>query len=431
MVPVHVKVDVPGFVGNRMQHALKARPSLWSPRYLQAETVDLVVRHGFGRRLGLVGPLEQADLGGTDLTLAIHEVLMPDIDSTATPHPYLVAMVQRGDLGAKTGRGFFKWHRATPAPTRRDQSRTRGAVAGHLDVRGRRTTRRRSTRIMSVREGTDEFDVVVVGAGILGLAVARELRHRFPSISMVVVERESDVAQHQTGHNSGVIHSGVYYTPGSLKARLCVEGSKLMYEFCEANDIVYERCGKLIVALSDAELPGLDELERRGRANQVSGLRRLRADEITQVEPGCRGVAALHCPDTGIVDYHKVSSALASGLRAQGVEIRFQTTVTSLTRHGSATRVNTSGATLGASFVVGCAGLWSDRLAVSSGAPDDPRIVPFRGAYLTLNKSSTPIVNGSGVSGTEFRIAIPGCSRHQVDQRRCRLGPDRNDGSGA
>lgn len=247
---------------------------------------------------------------------------------------------------------------------------------------------------MSVREGTDEFDVVVVGAGILGLAVARELRHRFPSISMVVVERESDVAQHQTGHNSGVIHSGVYYTPGSLKARLCVEGSKLMYEFCEANDIVYERCGKLIVALSDAELPGLDELERRGRANQVSGLRRLRADEITQVEPGCRGVAALHCPDTGIVDYHKVSSALASGLRAQGVEIRFQTTVTSLTRHGSATRVNTSGATLGASFVVGCAGLWSDRLAVSSGAPDDPRIVPFRGAYLTLNKSSTPIVNG-------------------------------------
>jgi L-2-hydroxyglutarate oxidase LhgO len=247
---------------------------------------------------------------------------------------------------------------------------------------------------MSARDSGDEFDVVIVGAGILGLAVARELRHRFPTLSMVVLEREADVAQHQTGHNSGVIHSGVYYTPGSLKAGLCVEGSKLMYQFCDENDIAYERCGKLIVALSTHELAGLDELERRGRANNVTGLRRLRAEQIAEVEPGCLGVAALHCPDTGIVDYHQVSSALARGLHEHGVDIRFNTSVTALTRQGSTTHLETSRGTLQASFVVGCAGLWSDRLAVSSGAPPDPRIIPFRGAYLTLNKSSTPIVKG-------------------------------------
>ncbi len=248
--------------------------------------------------------------------------------------------------------------------------------------------------MMSTHDTPDRFDVVVVGAGILGLAVARELRHRFPSLTMVVLERESDVAQHQTGHNSGVIHSGVYYTPGSLKARMCVEGSKLMYEFCDENSIPYERCGKLIVALSDEELAGLDELERRGRANNVSGLRRLSATEISEVEPGCLGVAALHCPDTGIVDYHKVSAAMARGLREQGVSIRFATLVTALQRRKNTTDVVTSKGTIHANFVVGCAGLWSDRLAVSSGAPEDPRIIPFRGAYLTLNKSSTPIVKG-------------------------------------
>ncbi len=240
----------------------------------------------------------------------------------------------------------------------------------------------------------DRFDVVVVGAGILGLAVARELRHRYPSLAMVVLERESDVAQHQTGHNSGVIHSGVYYTPGSLKARMCVEGSKLMYQFCDENEIAYERCGKLIVALSQREVAGLDEIERRGRANNVAGLRRLSAAEIPEVEPGCRGVAALHCPDTGIVDYHQVSAALARGLREQGVDIRFATTVTALHRRDAATEVVTNGGSVHAKFVVGCAGLWSDRLAVSAGAPADPRIVPFRGAYLTLNKSSAPVVRG-------------------------------------
>jgi L-2-hydroxyglutarate oxidase LhgO len=237
------------------------------------------------------------------------------------------------------------------------------------------------------------FDVAIVGAGILGLAVAYELKRREPGISLVLLERESDVAQHQTGHNSGVIHSGVYYAPGSMKARLCVEGSRLMYEFCDQHDVRYERCGKLIVALTEDELPRLDELERRGRANQVPGLKRLNAQEIREVEPGCLGISALHCPETGIVDYYEVARALANDLRASGADLRFGHHVRSLQRDGSITEVISDGETVRARYVVACAGLWSDRLAVSAGAPQDPRIVPFRGAYLSLAPTATPIVH--------------------------------------
>ena len=253
-----------------------------------------------------------------------------------------------------------------------------------------------------VSTGDDHFDVALVGAGILGLAVARELQRRRPNLSIVVLERERDVAQHQTGHNSGVIHSGVYYKPGSLKARLCVEGARLMYEFCDAHDIRYERCGKLIVALEPQELAGLDELERRGTANAVPGLRRLRAEEIAEVEPGCRGIAALHCPRTGIVSYTQVAQALATELRSKGVEIRFDTNVQRLERVGGSTLVHTSAATIQAGYVIGCAGLWSDRLAVAAGASPDPKIVPFRGAYLTLNRTY-----GSSVRGLVYPVPDP------------------------
>jgi L-2-hydroxyglutarate oxidase LhgO len=239
-----------------------------------------------------------------------------------------------------------------------------------------------------------EFDVAVVGAGIVGLAVAREIHAQFPALRLVVLDRETEVGVHQTGHNSGVIHSGVYYKPGSLKARLCVEGSRLMYEYCDANGIPYERCGKLIVALHPGELPGLAELERRGMANQVPGLRRVEADEIGAVEPGCRGIAALHCPGTGIVDYRVVARSLAHELRSAGVTFRLGETVTALERDSTGTTVSTPSAALHASFVITCAGLWSDRLAEGAGAPRDPRIVPFRGAYLTLRASAEPVVRG-------------------------------------
>lgn len=241
--------------------------------------------------------------------------------------------------------------------------------------------------------GQATYDLAVVGAGIVGLAVARELLKRRPGASMVVVEREPDVARHQTGHNSGVIHGGIYYVPGSLKARLCVEGAAEMYEYAQHHDIAHERCGKLIVALDESELPRLDELERRGIANGVPGLRRVTGREIQEIEPSAVGVAALHAPNTGIIDYTAVARALRSELEAQGVEFVFGTEVLSISQ-GATCRLQLTGSVVGAGQTVVCAGLWADRLARRSGASPDPRIVPFRGVYLRLRPSSEDVVKG-------------------------------------
>jgi (S)-2-hydroxyglutarate dehydrogenase len=241
---------------------------------------------------------------------------------------------------------------------------------------------------------SQQYDLAVVGAGIVGLAVAREFLRRRPGSSLIVIDKHAAVAQHQTGHNSGVIHSGVYYQPGSLKARLCVEGARLMYEFCDANAIPYERCGKLIVAVRDDELPRLADLEARGRANGVPGLRRVGAAEIADIEPGCRGVAALHSPATGIVDFGTVARALERELRASGVTFALGCTVSALRREHGQTVIAHAGGRYRAAAAIACAGLWSDRLAVSAGASPDPRIVPFRGAYLRLAAGQPEIVRG-------------------------------------
>src|SRR3954465_12578164 len=162
-------------------------------------------------------------------------------------------------------------------------------------------------RAMAPDPAPEKWDILVVGAGILGLATARELSRRHPDAEVVVLEREDGIARHQTGNNSGVVHGGIYYAPGSLKARLCVEGARELYELCEEHAIPHERCGKVIVATSEAELPGLDELERRGRANGVRGLGRRSAGELREIEPHATGVAALHSPATGIVDFAAVA----------------------------------------------------------------------------------------------------------------------------
>jgi L-2-hydroxyglutarate oxidase len=238
------------------------------------------------------------------------------------------------------------------------------------------------------------YDIAVVGAGIVGLAVAREILLRRPTFRVVIFDREDSVAAHQTGHNSGVIHSGIYYTPGSLKARLCVEGSRLMYAYCVEHEIAHERCGKLIVATTESELPQLDALEARGRANGVPGLRRVSAEEIVQIEPECRGVSALYSPNTGIVDYRAVARSLEAELRSLGAEFKLGCRVSALRRRDGTTVLTHDDGETGARWAIACAGLWSDRLAEDAGAPADPRIIPFRGAYLRLQRDQPPVVRG-------------------------------------
>jgi L-2-hydroxyglutarate oxidase len=239
---------------------------------------------------------------------------------------------------------------------------------------------------------TDSHDLVVVGAGIVGLAVAREWLARRPADDVVVLERETAPAQHQTGRNSGVIHGGIYYQPGSLKARLCVRGARLMYRYCQDHAIPYQRCGKLIVALDAGELPRLDDLEARGIANAVPGLRRIGREEIAEIEPNAVGLQALHAPNTGIVDYAQVARVIGEELQRGGVDVRYGVGVTSVDP-GEPAVVHASRGPLTARSAIVCAGLWADRLARRSGAPRDPQIVPFRGAYLGL-KPTAPVVNG-------------------------------------
>jgi 2-hydroxyglutarate dehydrogenase len=238
----------------------------------------------------------------------------------------------------------------------------------------------------------ERYDLAVVGAGIVGLASARELLARRPGLRIAVVDAAGEVGTGQTGHNSGVIHAGIYYKPGSLKARMCVEGAARLYEYCQQRDIAVDRCGKVIVALEESELGRLDELERRGLANGVPGLRRLRAEEITELEPHCAGIAGLQSPNTGIIDFGAVARALAEDVRAAGGELALGREVTGVERADGDVRL--TGADLAAGHAVFCAGAQASRLAVAAGAPADPRIVPFRGQYLRLKPKARELVRG-------------------------------------
>jgi (S)-2-hydroxyglutarate dehydrogenase len=238
-------------------------------------------------------------------------------------------------------------------------------------------------------------DFVVIGGGILGLAVARELLARHPDASLCVLEREDRLAAHQTSHSSGVIHAGIYYSPGSLKARLCVEGARLLYAYCDEHGIEARRNGKLIIAAQESELPRLDELERRGRANQVSGLRRVAGDEIAEIEPHARGIAALHSPRTGVVDFARVATAFAADVAAAGGDVVTDCEVRGLIPGAGGVGVQHVRGSTDAGFVISCAGAWSDRLAIAAGAPAEPRIVPFRGAYLRLRPERRELVRAS------------------------------------
>lgn len=236
-------------------------------------------------------------------------------------------------------------------------------------------------------------DLAVVGAGILGLAVARESLLRQPGLRVRIFEKEPEIASHQTGHNSGVIHAGVYYAPGSLKARLCVEGSRELYAYCDENGIPYERCGKVVVATSDEELPRLEELRRRATANGVPGLELLDAGELAEVEPNVAGVRALRSPATGIVDFRRIAKAFAADVTRLGGEIVTGSPVVGI-RAGAVAEVSTRAGTCRAKTIITCAGTYSDRLARMTGAPPFPKIVPFRGRYWSLRPAARGLVRG-------------------------------------
>jgi L-2-hydroxyglutarate oxidase len=240
---------------------------------------------------------------------------------------------------------------------------------------------------------TDHFDIAVIGGGIVGCATALTLCARNRG-RVVVLEAESLLAAHQTGNNSGVIHSGLYYRPGSARAALCAQGRDRMYDFCEAHAIPHRRCGKIVVAVCDSERPALAELKRRGEANGLAAMKDLDGADIRHLEPAIRGVAGLRIAETGVVDYRRVVDVMARLILEKGGAIRTGHRVTAVQKDGDGFRLVTSEGTPTAAFVVNCAGLQCDRVARLCGVPPDLRIVPFRGEYYEFREDCRHLVNG-------------------------------------
>jgi L-2-hydroxyglutarate oxidase len=226
-----------------------------------------------------------------------------------------------------------------------------------------------------------ETELVIIGAGIVGLATALEITLRFPELHLVVVEKEDHVAAHQTGHNSGVIHSGLYYKTGSLKARNCVAGAASMKRFCQQHAVPFEECGKLVVATSPDEVPRLEQLHQRGIANGVPGLRMMNREQFREIEPHCEGMSALQVPSTGIVDYKVVAEKYAELIQNSSGEIVFRAKVLGLRPDGNCNIVETSAGSFRARYVINCAGLYSDTITRMAGVETDQEIIPFRGEY--------------------------------------------------
>jgi len=244
----------------------------------------------------------------------------------------------------------------------------------------------------------DHFDIAIVGAGIVGLSTAFAIARQHPELRLVVLEKESHVAAHQTGHNSGVIHSGIYYKPGSLKAQLCIAGVQKLEAFCDAHSIPYQQIGKVIVATREDELPRLETLYERGVANGVRGVRKIGKDELHEIEPHAAGIAAVHSPKTGIVDYKQVSHALRDELMAHGVDICTGSKVTAIqppAKTDDDLRISLENRRVVlAKRLINCAGLQCDEVARMMGLQPDLRIVPFRGEYYFVKEARHDLVHG-------------------------------------
>jgi L-2-hydroxyglutarate oxidase len=245
------------------------------------------------------------------------------------------------------------------------------------------------------------YDVTVIGAGIVGLAAAMKTAERFPRLRLLVLEKESAIARHQTGHNSGVIHGGIYYKPGSLKAETCVTGRRALLDFCDRNGIAYDLCGKVIVATDEKEIPRLEELFRRGAANQVPGLEMIGPERLGEIEPNARGIRAVYSPATGIIDFTQVAGAYARRVRELGGEVRTLREVKNIFHRGGELIVQTSREEIRTRYVLNCGGLFSDRIArmtsargASASDDIDVKIVPFRGEYYKVAPEHGSLIRG-------------------------------------
>jgi L-2-hydroxyglutarate oxidase len=241
-------------------------------------------------------------------------------------------------------------------------------------------------------ERVEKYDIAIIGGGIVGLATANALLDQNPRRRVLLLETEARLGSHQTGHNSGVIHSGLYYKPGSLKARLCAEGREAMYRFCKDYGIAHERCGKIVVATGEEELPRLQELHRRGEANGLTGLRWLGAEEIREFEPHAAGIRGLFVPATGIADYKGVARTLGQRAADRGADVKTTTTFTGCTRSDGRLVIQSNAGDFRSEALVNCGGLQSDRVARMCGIDPGVRIIPFRGEYYVLNPDRQSLV---------------------------------------
>lgn len=236
------------------------------------------------------------------------------------------------------------------------------------------------------------YDIIVIGGGIVGLATALNLQQKNPQLKLLILEKEAKLAAHQTGHNSGVIHSGIYYKPGSLKARNCIAGYQKLLDFCDKEEVPYELCGKIIVATSTEELQPLEDIYARGIANGLKGLKKLSKEELHEYEPHVNGIAGLHVPQTGIINYIKVAEKYAEKLQEGGAQILLRHQVKSIRQRVRGIEVVTQRGTFNARVMVNCAGLYSDKVARMTGQSLNLKIVPFRGEYYELTPEKQNLV---------------------------------------
>jgi len=258
------------------------------------------------------------------------------------------------------------------------------------------------------------YDITIIGGGIVGTATALSIL-RDKSVKLLLLETESSLAAHQTGNNSGVIHSGLYYKPGSLKAENCITGREMMYAFCQEHSLTFDKCGKIVVATNEEEVPALNMLEERGKANGLTGIKRINAEEIKEYEPHVNGIDGLFVPQTGIVDYIAVTNKYADLIREKGGEIKTNSKLVSVKRNGKDLILFTENDEYRTKFVVNCGGLQSDRIAKLFGVDPKLQIIPFRGEYYKLKKEKQYLVKNFDISCSRSAISFSWSSFYQND----------------